>query len=149
MLVICLQYRIGGQHTQEDTRERNVWVRDDALASLGVLDDTGLGLAVLFSDQGRDIGLESSGTETEGDNTKDERTDGIAAGKDSGNGGDDEQDVTQDGEGDGDEDGVEATKVLVGDNGTDDGCAVCPERVELTDTEGCTLSHAQRAWLTL
>lgn len=58
-----------GQHTQEDTRERDVRVRDDTLASLGVLDDTGLGLAVLFSDQGRDVGLESSGTETEGDDT--------------------------------------------------------------------------------
>lgn len=57
--------------------------------------------------------------------------------------------MTQDREGDGDEDGVETSEVFVGDNGTDDGCAVCPERVELTDTEGCTLPHAQRAWLTL
>jgi hypothetical protein len=64
-------------------------------------------LAVLLSDQGRDVGFERSGAETESDDTEDERTNGIAAGEHSGNGGDDEQDMTQDREGDGDEDGVE------------------------------------------
>jgi hypothetical protein len=99
-------------------------------------------LAVLLSDQGRDVGFERSCTETKSDDTEDERTNGIAAGEHSGNGGDDEQDMTQDREGDGDEDGVETAKVFVGNDGTDDGCAVRPERVELSDTERGTLIMA-------
>tara|TARA_R110002003_G_scaffold58_17_gene5223 strand:+ start:1685 stop:1852 length:168 start_codon:yes stop_codon:yes gene_type:complete len=51
--------------------------------------------------------------------------------------------VTDDREGDGDKDGVEAAKVLIGDDGSNDGCGVGPERVESTDTEGSTLAHTE------
>ena len=57
--------------------------------------------------------------------------------------------MTDDGESDGDEDSVEATEVLVGDNSTDDGCCVGPERVEGTNTERGTLAHTEGAGLTL
>lgn len=55
--------------------------------------------------------------------------------------------MPKDGECNGDENGVEATKVFVGDDGTDDGSSVGPEGVELADAEGSALTHAQGAGL--
>jgi hypothetical protein len=131
-----------GVRLTENSRKSDVRVRDNTLASLSILDDTRLSLAVLLSDQGRDISLESTSAETKCDNTKHERYNGLAAGQNDWNGRDDEQDVTDNRERDGDEDSVETTKIFIGDDGTDNGRRVCPERVELADTKRSTLAHA-------
>lgn len=51
--------------------------------------------------------------------------------------------------GNGEEDSVESSEVLVGNDGADDGCGVGPEGVELGDTEGGALSHAESTRLTV
>lgn len=134
---------------KEDTRDGNVGVRDDTLASLLIDDNTGLGLLVLLGNQRRDVGLESAGSKPKNDDTQDERSDSISASEHVGDSRDNKQNVTDDGEGDGDEDGVKATEVLIGDNGTDDGSGVGPERVEGTNTERGTLSHTETSRLPL
>ena len=52
-------------------------------------------------------------------------------------------------EGDGDENGVETTKVLISNDGTDDRRGIRPEGIELADTERGPLSHAKCTGLTI
>ena len=122
---------------------------------------------VLLSNEGRNIGLESTSAETKNDNTKDEGTNGLSAGQDGGDGRNNKQDMADDGEGNSNEDGIEATKVLIGNNGTcvksdscfsagirkqrltENGGCVGPERVESIDTKRSTLAHSKRTWLTI
>jgi hypothetical protein len=133
---------------KKDTRKGDVGVRDDALACLGIQNHARLRLAVLLSDQRRDISLESTGSETQGNDTEDERRDSVAAREDCRNGRDNEQDMAKDAEGNGDEDGVEAAEILISDDSTNDGSCIGPEGVELADTERSSLTHAQGTWLT-
>jgi hypothetical protein len=49
---------------QEDAGDSNIRIRDDTLASRRILNHSRPGLTVLLSDEGRDIGLESTGSET-------------------------------------------------------------------------------------
>ena len=103
---------------QEDTRERNVRIGDHSLASLRVLDHTRLGLTVLLRDQRRNIRLESTGSEAEGNDAEDERHDGLTASKNTWYSRYDEKNMTEDRKADGDKDGVEATEVLISNDST-------------------------------
>lgn len=115
---------------QEDTGESDVRVRDHALSCLRVNDHTRLGLLVLFGNQRRDVRLESTSSETENNDTKNEWSNGLSAIKNRWEGRNDQQNVTDNGECNGNKDGVETSEIFIGNNGTNDGSSVCPERVD-------------------
>lgn len=134
---------------QKDTREGDIGIRDDTLASLLVDDHTRLGLLVLLGNKWGDVGLESTGTKSENNDAENERNDGVVASENVRDRTYDKEDVPYYGKCDRNEDGVEAAKVLISNDSTDDGCGVSPERVEGTNTEGRTLAHAETTRLTL
>jgi len=115
---------------EEDTRERDVGVGNGALAGLGIDDHTQFGLLILLRDQGRDVGLESTGSKPKANDTNDEGSNSMAASKDGRQGGDDENDVTENGDENGNEDGVVTAEILVSDIGAKNGRGICPELVD-------------------
>lgn len=134
---------------QEDAGDGDSGIANDALASLLVDNDTKLGSPVLLSDQGRDVRLESASAETKSDDTQDEGGNSLASVEHDWQSGDDKQDVADDGEANGEENGVEASEVLIGNDGTHDGSGVGPESIEGADTSGSLLAHTQSTGLTL
>ena len=97
--------------------------------------DKGTGHVDLLDDQGRNIWLEATGSETHDDDTEHEDTEaGGFVGDDWRDGGDDKDDMTEDGNGDGHTDGLVSSPVLVGNPGTEKWYTVYPEGVEGVDT---------------
>jgi hypothetical protein len=98
-----------------------------------VLPDTYIGLLVLvlLGNKGRDVRLETSGTDTHDDETEGEDGDGSAGlGDDLGNGREDKEDVTDDGDDVGVLNGEVTSPVLISKPRTSKGGDVGPELVD-------------------
>lgn len=122
-------------------------VHDDALALLR-RGDVHLGLSVLFSDQRRNVGLETTSSDTHHNHTNDHARERTARVHNNlGRSRDDEEDVSDNGNEDRVLNRLQTTKILIGNVGTHERHGVGPERVEGGDTGGCALSHTERARL--
>lgn len=104
-----------------DARDGDSRVDDDALARLLVGRDLHLAAFVLISDQRSDIGLDTTGTETNDDNGRDETSQAGTSrqsARDRSAGEDEKTDDVDEAE---DQDGVVLSEVLISDDGTEDG----------------------------
>lgn len=89
----------------------------------------------LFSDQGSDVGFERSCAETHNDDGNDEKPNDTVLVDDTGDGANDQKDVTEQDDDVGDLNSLVSTEVLIGDEGTEQRCEVDPEGVERRQTE--------------
>lgn len=119
---------------------------DNALATLEGLNVRTLG-AVLFGDQGRDIGLDTTGTETDDDDTDNETREGCTAGDGSGDrsaGQDEQTNQVDDTKG---ENGVVFAEILVSNDGSKNRRNIAPELEEGIQSSSGLLAAAQSTGL--
>lgn len=115
---------------QVDTSHCRRWVHNHALPT-GERRDIGLRLAVLFRDQRRNVGLETTCTHTHDDQTDSESSDrSIRTGDNLGDGRNNQDGVTNQCASNGGENGAESTPVLIGNPSTGQGHNVGPEGID-------------------
>lgn len=123
-------------------------VNNDASGATGL--NTHLLLGNLLGNEGSNVGLESSSSETHDDETENEDTESsVGVLEDRGGGGSDKDNVTDFSNKDRVENSLETTKVGVGNPCTEKGADVDPEGVEGSQAEGNLLAHAQGTGLGL
>lgn len=109
-----------------DSRRRVAWVDDHTLARLFGLDEQ-FAAAILLGDEGGDVRLEASGAHTHDDDGDDKaRGRTMAVLNDTRDGGDDEEDVTEERDTNRHADRLEATPSCVRDVGAKEGNHVYP-----------------------
>jgi hypothetical protein len=136
--------RSGVNAPVEDPLDRNGRVNDDLLASLVIGANDHLSPLVLIGNQRRNIGLDTTSSETDdddGNNVTSKTSAVIQSGRDRCAGKDDE---TEDVDAAEDDDGVVLSKVLIGNNGTENGSNVAPELEEGGETSGSLVTHTER-----
>jgi hypothetical protein len=125
-----------------DTGDSNGGIDNDALALLDL--DAHLLLGNLLGNQGRNVGLEGTRSESHDENTEDKDTQGsVGLVENRGSRGSNEDDVTYFGDNDRVDDCLEATEVGVGNPGSEERADVDPESVEGGERESNLLAHAQ------
>jgi len=119
-------------------------VNDDALASLVVLSNDHLSSLVLVGNQRRNVGLDTSSSQTNNDDGNDETTEAsamIESSRERGKGKDEQTDDVDAAE---DDDGVVLAEILIGDDGNENGSNVAPELEEGRKSSGSLVAHAER-----
>jgi hypothetical protein len=125
-----------------DTGDSDGGVDDDTLALLNL--DAHLLLRNLLGDQGRNVGLEGTRSESHDEDTEDKDTEGsVGLLEDGGGRGGNEDEVTNLGDNDRVDNGLEATEVGVSDPGSEERANVDPECVEGCEREGDLLAHTK------
>lgn len=125
-----------------DTGNGDSRVDDDALALLRL--DAHALLGNLLGDEGRNVGLECSGSETHDDESENEDAErGVCLGQNGRGRGGNQDDVADLSNEDGVEDGLVATEVGVGNPCSEQRADVDPERVERGQTECDLLPEAE------
>jgi hypothetical protein len=119
-------------------------VNDDTLASLVIMANDHLPALVLVGNQRRNVGLDTTGSETDDNDSNDEagqtRT-MVKSSRDRSTSKDQETDHVDEAE---DDNGVVLSEVLVGNNGTKNGSKVAPELEEGRETSGSLVAHTER-----
>jgi hypothetical protein len=101
-------------------------------------------LGHLLGDEGRNVGLESTGSGSHDEDTEDEDTERrVGLVEDRRGGGGNEDKMTNFGDNDRVDNGLEATKVGIGNPGSEKRADVDPERVEGGQREGNLLAHVE------
>jgi len=98
----------------------------------------------LFDDQGRDVGFDASGADAD-DNHGDDEACGVGGGACRGDGGGDEDELTDGVDECEDDDGLVTAKVLIRDNCTEDGSDVAPELVRKDSKGMCGGTRIERS----
>jgi hypothetical protein len=106
-------------HDQEVSLDSGLGVEDDLLSLLGVSNGGDLD-GTLVTEQGSERWLDETSSESEHDQENNEKRERGVGGDNLGNGGDDQQEVSDDTDGGTDADGLESTPLGVGDNSTKD-----------------------------
>jgi hypothetical protein len=126
-----------------DSLNSDSWINNNTLTRLESLDVHVL-LTKLFHNQGVNIWLETTSTETDHNNSNDHGTKSTAIVLDNRrNRRDDENDVSDNVDAQGVADGLVTAPVLVGNVGTEKGHEVLPELVEGGDSGRGSLAHAE------
>ena len=110
-------------------------VDNDTLASLIVMTNDHLPPLVLIGDQGRDVGLDPTSSDTDDKDSRDETAEASAMIESGWNGGACEDEQTEDVDEAEDDDGVVLSEVLVGDYGTENGCDFRAMLVQLSHSK--------------
>jgi hypothetical protein len=119
-------------------------VNDDTLASLVIVANNHLSPLVLVGNQGRDVGLDTTSSETDNDDSDDEASETrivVESRRDGRAGKDEETDDVDTAE---DDNGVVLSEILVGNDGTENGSNVAPELEEGGETSGSLVTHTER-----
>jgi len=119
-------------------------VNDNLLASLVIGANDHLSPLVLIGNQGRNVGLDTSSSETDDDNGNNVTSETGAVIQSGRNGCAGEDDKTEDVDAAEDDDGVVLSKVLIGNDGTENGSNVAPELEEGGETSGSLVTHTER-----
>lgn len=134
---------------QEHTGVGDGRIHNDTLSSLLQCHNTNSGVLVLLGEEGRNVGLEEAGADTERDEANDECGQGrswLDNDRRSSTCGQD--DMGNDRHHNGDVNGLETTEVGVSDVGTEERHHVCPKLVEESETGGYTLALSKSTGLT-
>lgn len=118
-------------------------VNDDPLASLLVGTNDHLATLVLIGNQGSDVGLDTTSSEANDNNSCDETTEtsaSLKSNRDRSQGEDEETDDVDTAE---DDDGVVLSEVLISNDSTKNRCNVAPELEESGETSGSLVSHTE------
>jgi hypothetical protein len=123
-------------------------IDDDALALLGGLDES-LGVLVLFDDEGRDVGFDSTSAESNDDHRGDEASK-VGRGAGFGDGGADEDELTKGVDQSKDQDGPIPSQILIRNDGAEDRGDVAPKLEKVGETSRALLSKTQSAnWVAI
>jgi hypothetical protein len=116
-------------------------IDNDALAFLGGLDES-LGVLVLFDDEGRDVGFDSTSAESNHNHGGDE-TSKVGRGAGFGDGSADEDELTTGVDQSEDQDGPIPSQILVRNDGAENGGDVAPKLEKVRETSRALLSKTQ------
>src|SRR5690242_6620544 len=125
-----------------DTGDGDGRVNDDALARLLVGTNDHLATLVLIGNQGSDVGLDTTSSETDNNNSSDKTTKtgaSLKSNRDRSQGKDEKTDHVDTTE---DDNGVVLSEVLISNDSTENGCDIAPELEEGRETSGSLVSHA-------
>lgn len=126
-----------------DTGDGDGRVDDDTLASLLVGTNDHLATLVLIGNQGSDVGLDTTSSETDNNDSSDETTKtgaSLKSNRDRSQGKDEKTDHVDTAE---DDNGVVLSEVLISNDSTENGCDIAPELEEGRETSGSLVSHAE------
>lgn len=98
----------------------------------------------MIGNQGRNVGLDTSSSETDDDNSNNVTSETSAVIQSGRNGCAGEDDKTEDVDAAEDDDGVVLSKVLIGNDGTENGSNVAPELEEGGEASGSLVTHTER-----
>jgi hypothetical protein len=126
-----------------DTRDGDRGVDDDALASLLVGTNNHLATLVLIGNQGSDVGLDTTSSETNDDDSSNETTKTSASLKGNRYRSQGEDKETNDVNTAEDDDSVVLSEVLISNDSTENRCNIAPELEEGGKTSGSLVSHTE------
>ena len=123
-------------------------IDNDALTFLGDLDES-LGVLVLFDDEGRDVGFDSTSAETNDDHRGDQASK-VGRGAGFGDGSANKDELTTSVDQGKDQDGLIPSQILIRDNCAENGGDVTPKLEKVRKTSRALLSETQRAnWIAI